>query len=93
MAESLTDAFNKNYEGGRAGFSSPGDRPDNVEEVSVLPPRWRKAWLLEELAGVELSIWSKSRAKFNNSDLDELLDGLMNEMNVKPALLEVKDQK
>jgi len=93
MAESLTDAFNKNYEGGRAGFSSPGDRPEKLEQVVKLPPRWRKAWLLEEMAGVETSIWNKSRAKLNNSDLDSLLDGFMKEFNVRPALVEVKDGK
>jgi len=93
MAESLTDAFNKNYEGGRAGFSSPGDRPEKLEQVAKLPPRWRKAWLLEEMAGVETSIWNKSRAKLNNSDLDSLLDGFMKEFNVRPALVEVKDGK
>lgn len=93
MTESLSEAFNKNYEGGRAGFSSPGDRPESVEDVAKLPPRWRKAWLLEELAGVETSIWSKTRAKLNNSDLDSLLDGLMQEMNVRPGLVEVKDSK
>lgn len=92
MSDSLSHAFEQKYEGGRAGLYNPDERPSDLEAVSGLRPRLQKIWLFEDVLGVETGIWSKSRARLNNEDLEVLLDGLFDELDVSPAVLEVRNE-
>jgi hypothetical protein len=88
MAPSLSNTFNQKYEGGRSGFQSPDDRPENLEQVQSLSPRWQQLWMLEELLGVELEIWDKNRAKLNTNDIEEILNSTLESLDAVPVIVE-----
>ena len=92
MSESLSKVFEEKYEGGRAGIYNPDSRPVDLKDVSSLRPRLQKIWLFEDVLGVETGIWSKSRARLSNKDLEILLDGLFDELDVRPAVMEVRNE-
>lgn len=86
---SLSDSFEKRFTDDQS--PDPSQRPEELDEAVDLPPRWLKIWLLEDALGVKTSVWGKSRAKLNNEDLEDLLNGVFENLNIRPALVEVKN--
>jgi len=85
----LKEAFEESYEDGRYGSGSDG-RPESLEDARTLAPKWQKIWQLEEILGIELDVWQKKRAtSLTSEDLDKVLEKLVDELNVKPVLVEV----
>lgn len=84
----LADSFNEKYGGGRAGFQSPDKRPESLEEIQSLSPRWQQCWMLEELFDIELEIWGKNRAKLNTDDISAILESALEELDAVPVIVE-----
>lgn len=85
---SLSESFNEKYSGGRASYESPDERPESLEDVECLSPRWQQLWMLEELLDVELEIWSKNRAKLNTDDIQAILDSTLDSLDAIPVIVE-----
>lgn len=87
MPPALSESFNEKYEGGRSGYQSPDARPSSLEDVHSLSSRWQTLWMIEELYGIELEIWSKNRAKLNLDDIREILDAALESEEAVPAVV------
>lgn len=84
---SLQKAFNARYDGGRAGYESPDERPE-WDAAEYLSRRRKLIFELEELLGFRTGIWQKNRAKLNNDDLEALFAAVISELDVKPCLVD-----
>lgn len=85
---SLSESFEQKYSGGRSGYQSPDSRPENIQGVLSLSPRWQRLWMMEELFDVRLEIWSKNRAKLNMDDIETLFEAALEQMDAVPVVLE-----
>ena len=81
MTPNLSDTFENSYEHGNqsCGLS---ERPETRKDASSLPPKWQLVWQLEELLGVELSIWGKKRPNPRKEDFEKLLDAMEDRFGV-----------
>lgn len=84
---SLSDSFEDRYEHGDQGCGVK-KRPEGLKEASSLPPKWQLVWQLEELLGVELSIWGKKRPNPRKEDFQKLLDAMEDRFGVKAMCIE-----